>query len=140
LAAISNCLGINTSSMSFTENEAISTDKLHNYLQANTDITHLALVHCETSSGVLNPLEAIAELCKQHGIKLFVDAMSSFGGIPIDIKALNLACLMASANKCIESVPGIAFVIAQKTLLDAGTNAAKSYSLDLYRQWQMLQT
>ena len=91
-------------------------------LQNDPAITHIAMVHSETTTGMLNPIEEVAELAKRYDKRYIVDAMSSFGGIPLDIAALNIDYLISSANKCIQGVPGFAFVIARE---------AEQYGIDL---------
>ena len=93
------------------------------------------VVHCETSSGILNPIEEIAEATEAAGCKLFVDAMSAFGAIPIDVQKVKYTALAASSNKCIEGVPGIGFVVAPKSELEAAKGNCHSLSLDLHDQW-----
>lgn len=102
-------------------------------------MTHVAVVHCETTTGVLNPLDAIAGIVKSHGKTLIVDAMSSFGGVPIDMSALGIDYLISSANKCIQGVPGFGFVIARRSLLEGCKGVARSLSLDLYDQWATME-
>ncbi|WP_338887071.1 2-aminoethylphosphonate--pyruvate transaminase [Aeromonas rivipollensis] len=108
-------------------------------LVRHPEITHLAMVHCETTTGMLNPLEEVAELCQRRGIRLIVDAMSSFGGIPIDMGRLGIEFLISSANKCIQGVPGFGFVIARRAALTACAGRARSVSLDLHAQWQTME-
>lgn len=108
-------------------------------LARHPEITHLAMVHCETTTGMLNPLEEVAELCQRRGIRLIVDAMSSFGGIPIDMGRLGIEFLISSANKCIQGVPGFGFVIARRAALVACAGRARSVSLDLHAQWQTME-
>lgn len=108
-------------------------------LVRHPEITHLAMVHCETTTGMLNPLEEVAELCQRRGIRLIVDAMSSFGGIPIDMGRLGIEFLISSANKCIQGVPGFGFVIARRAALMACAGRARSVSLDLHAQWQTME-
>ncbi len=103
------------------------------------DITDVAMVHCETTTGILNPLDDIAAAVSAAGRRLHVDAMSSFGGIPVDLGRVPLASLAASANKCLESVPGVGFVIAQTDHLDACKGNAHALSLDLQAQWAGLE-
>ena len=105
-------------------------------LDANSRITDVVMVHCETTSGVLNPLNEIAEEVSRRGKRLLVDAMSSFGAIPIDARRIAFDGLAASANKCLESVPGVAFVLARRTRLEACAGKCHSLSLDLHGQWQ----
>lgn len=114
-------------------------DEVATLLQQDADITAVFLVHCETSSGILNPLDAIAEVVRAHGKTLIVDAMSSFGGIPISLTKTPIDVLISSANKCIEGVPGFGFVIIRQTLLAAGKGRAHSLSLDLYAQWDYME-
>ncbi|MEZ9233163.1 2-aminoethylphosphonate--pyruvate transaminase [Vibrio amylolyticus] len=102
-------------------------------------ITHIAIVHCETTTGMLNPIEEIARLGKQHNKIMILDAMSSFGGIPIDMAELGIDFMISSANKCIQGVPGFGFVIAKKERLEKCKGNARSLSLDLYDQWQCME-
>ena len=108
-------------------------------LEADPSITHVALVHCETTTGILNPLSEIAGLVRASGRIFIVDAMSSFGGIPMDIGVLGIDFLVSSANKCIQGVPGFGFVIARKSALEQCAGTARSVSLDLYSQWRTME-
>ncbi|HAO34064.1 MAG TPA: 2-aminoethylphosphonate--pyruvate transaminase [Candidatus Competibacteraceae bacterium] len=101
-------------------------------------ISHVAVVHCETSSGILNPLEAIAEVVHRWDRRLFVDAMSSFGALPIDARALPFDGLASSANKCFEGVPGFSFALLRRDVLKDCADNAHSLSLDLYDQWDYM--
>ena len=107
-------------------------------LAEDADITHVVLIHCETSSGILNPLEEIAEVVAKAGCELIIDSMSAFGALPIDANTLPFAALVSSANKCFEGVPGFGFVIVRKTLLEECQGRCVSLSLDLYDQWQYM--
>ena len=109
-------------------------------LRNNTGITHIAMVHCETTTGILNPLEPIAALAQKYGKIFIVDAMSSFGGIDIDVKGLSIDFLISSANKCIQGVPGFCFVIAKLYRLLKCKKRSASLSLDLYDQWESMDT
>ena len=102
-------------------------------------ITHVAMVHCETTTGILNPLEDIANICKKDNITFIVDAMSSFGGIEIKVEDLAIDYLISSANKCIQGVPGFCFVVAKIEKLLSCQGTAKSLSLDLYDQWKCME-
>jgi len=95
-------------------------------------------VHCETTTGVLNPLEEIVRLAKSYGKKVLVDAMSSFAAYEIDMPGLDIDALAASSNKCLEGLPGLSFVIVKKTLLDESKGNSYSHSLDLFDQYQGL--
>ncbi len=108
-------------------------------LAAEPAITDVALVHCETTTGILNPLDDIAAAVSAAGRRLHVDAMSSFGGIPIDLGRVPLASLAASANKCLEGVPGVGFVIARTDHLETCAGNAHAVSLDLHAQWAGLE-
>ena len=108
-------------------------------LEADPAITHVVLVHCETSSGILNPVAEIARVVADRGVKLLIDSMSAFGALPLDVGAIPYAAMVSSANKCIEGVPGFGFVIAQKTELSAAEGRCHSLSLDLHAQWANLE-
>ena len=116
-----------------------SEDQVAERLINNTAITHVAMVHCETTTGMLNPLDDMARVVKQYDRTLIIDAMSSFGGIPIDVDSLNIDFLISSANKCIQGVPGFGYVIARKQVLAQCQHQARSLSLDLYAQWQCME-
>ena len=102
-------------------------------------ITHVAAVHCETTTGLINPIAAIGAVVRRHGRSYLVDAMSSFGAVPIDLDHCGIDALVSSSNKCIEGVPGFSFVLAQTTALASAGNA-RSVSLDLVAQWRELET
>lgn len=108
-------------------------------LQDDEQITHIAMVHCETTTGILNPVEAVGRLAKQYRKRYILDAMSSFGGIPMDIAELNVDFMISSANKCIQGVPGFAFVIARVDQLLVCKKYSRSLSLDLYEQWECME-
>ncbi|MNN27686.1 2-aminoethylphosphonate--pyruvate transaminase [compost metagenome] len=108
-------------------------------LQANPDVTNVFLVHCETSSGILNPLREIADVVKAHGKSLIVDAMSSFGAVPLTVNDVAFDVLVSSANKCIEGIPGFGFVIIRRSVLEAAKGRAHSLALDIYEQWTYME-
>jgi 2-aminoethylphosphonate-pyruvate transaminase len=105
-------------------------------LRADPSIADVVLVHCETTSGILNPLEPIAEVVAGEGRGLLVDAMSSYGAIPIDLRRTPIDALIASANKCLEGVPGIGVVLARRARLESSAGNCHSLSLDLCEQWR----
>lgn len=105
-------------------------------LASDAAITHVAAVHCETTTGVLNPIQDLGQVTKKHGRTYIVDAMSSFGAIPIDFATCGIDYLISSANKCIEGVPGFSFVICRRTALLACEGYARSLSMDLLGQWK----
>jgi 2-aminoethylphosphonate-pyruvate transaminase len=118
------------------EHAAIDSGAVAASLAADTMITDVAVVHVETTSGLLNPLEAIAAVVQAAGRRLLVDAMSAFGAVPIDGVAIPFAALMGSSNKGLEGVPGLAFVIAERALLSRAAGWADSLSLDLVEQFR----
>jgi 2-aminoethylphosphonate-pyruvate transaminase len=108
-------------------------------LDADPSITHVGLIHCETSTGILNPLPEIADAVAQRGRRLIIDAMSSFGAIPIDAGAVPFDALIAASGKCIEGPPGMGFVFARKSALEQCAGNSTSLSLDLYDQWTYME-
>lgn len=131
--------GIRYDMLAFDETEQVSVTYVDDYLAHNADITHVAVVHCETTTGVLNPLKEIAHLVKMYGKKLIVDAMSSFGGVPLDVQELGIDFLISSANKCIQGVPGFGFIIARQSELMHCKGVSRSLSLDIYDQWETME-
>jgi 2-aminoethylphosphonate-pyruvate transaminase len=109
-------------------------------LDADPAITHVMLCHAETGTGVLNPIEEIAEVARRRGVKLMIDAVASFGGFPIDAAALDAEAIFISPNKCLESVPGVALVVAKRSSLEASAKRSRSLVLDLHHQWQAFET
>ena len=107
--------------------------------KADPAITHVAQVHCETGTGILNPLAEIAEACARHGKGLIVDAMSSFGAIDIDVSKYPVDAVVAASGKCIEGPPGMGFVIARKAVLEKCQGNSHSLAMDLYDQWTYMQ-
>jgi len=113
--------------------------ELDQMLQLHRQVSHVVLVHCETTTGMLNPLAEIASVVKQHNKLLIVDAMSSFGGIPMDVDELGIDMLISSSNKCIQGVPGFGYVIARRSALAGCEGQARSLCLDLYDQWKEME-
>jgi 2-aminoethylphosphonate-pyruvate transaminase len=107
-------------------------------LDADPAISHVVAVHCETSSGILNPIEEIAAVTADKGRKLLIDSMSGFGALPLDATRVAYEAVASSANKCIEGIPGFGFVIARKTAFEAARGNAHSLSLDLHDQWTVM--
>jgi 2-aminoethylphosphonate-pyruvate transaminase len=114
-------------------------DRLKAALNRDAAITHVAVVHCETTTGMLNPVEAIGAVVKAGHRIFIVDAMSSFGGIPMDVAQIGADYLVSSANKCIQGVPGFGFVIARRSVLAEAHGWSRSLSLDLYDQWRTME-
>ena len=115
-------------------------NQIKSILQNDSDVTHVIMVHCETTTGMLNPIAEIGALSKEYDKILIVDAMSSFGGIPMDLDQLGIDYLISSANKCIQGVPGFGFVIARTAALESIAGFARSLALDLHDQWQTMET
>jgi 2-aminoethylphosphonate-pyruvate transaminase len=121
------------------ENEIPSIDELEALLEKDKLITHIAVVHCETTTGIINPISQIGALSVKYGKVLIVDAMSSFGSIPINMREAGIDFLISSSNKCIEGVPGFSFIIGRKEELEKAKGNADTLTLDLYDQWQGLE-
>jgi len=121
---------------SLSEITAPDPAKVASILRENPEITHVAMVHCETTTGMLNPLQEIARVVKASGKVFIVDAMSSFGGIPMDLDESKIDYLISSSNKCIQGVPGFAFVIIKREEMQNCKGNARSLCLDLFDQWK----
>ena len=121
------------------EDEPVKPERIAAALQADPSITHVAVVHCETSAGILNPLHQIAQVVAQHNRRLLVDAMSSFAAIPIDLSTTPIDALIAASGKCLEGVPGMGFVVVRQELIEGAAGNAHSLALDLHDQWIYMQ-
>jgi 2-aminoethylphosphonate-pyruvate transaminase len=121
------------------ENEAASLAKIESALADDAAITHVALVHCETSAGILNPLAPIAAIVANHGRGLIIDAMSSYGAIAIDAQTIPFDALIAASGKCLEGVPGMGFVITRQAAIERSGGNSASLAMDLFDQWQYMQ-
>jgi 2-aminoethylphosphonate-pyruvate transaminase len=108
-------------------------------LAADPSITHVGLIHCETSTGILNPLPEIAAVVARHGRSLIVDAMSSFAALPIDARAVPFDALIAASGKCVEGPPGMGFVLVRRAALERCAGNSTSLSLDLHDQWTYME-
>ena len=139
IAEIADYLKINYSVLDFGELDKANANDLEEVLKTDRDITHVAVVHCETTTGMLNPIKEIGEVVNKYGKVFFVDAMSSFGGIPIDMDDNNIDVLVSSANKCVQGVPGFGLAICKKSLIEHVKGYARSLSLDLYSQWKTME-
>lgn len=115
-----------------------SAKKIAEILNADPQITHIAMVHSETTSGILNDIESVGNVAHEYGKTFIVDCMSSFGGIEIPTEKWHIDFLISSANKCIQGVPGFSFIIAKKDKLENCKGCARSLSLDLYDQWKSM--
>ena len=124
--------------LDFAEDQPVDPARVDAALSEDTSITHVALVHCETGTGMLNPLVEVADVARRHGKGLIVDAMSSFGALPIDLSTLRVDALISASGKCLEGVPGMGFVIARREALEKTQANVQSLALDLYDQWSYL--
>ncbi|MFX1674830.1 2-aminoethylphosphonate--pyruvate transaminase [Paraburkholderia sp. A2WS-5] len=104
-------------------------------LASNPSITHVFTIHCETTSGILNPIAQIGALAHKYGKGYLVDSMSAFGALPLDVQTMHIDAVAASSNKCIEGVPGLGFVIARREALKRTQGNATTLVLDLHEQW-----
>jgi len=114
-------------------------DEVGAAISADAAITHVVLVHCETSSGILNPLKEISDAVDKAGRQLLIDSMSAFGAIELNVNEIHFQAMVSSANKCIEGVPGFGFVIAQKKALKEAKGRSHSLCLDIHAQWEHMQ-
>lgn len=140
ISGIAAVHGIPQTRLVYAENEITGTAPLRAQLEKNAAITHVAVIHCETTTGIINPIEEIGKLCAAYGKTFIVDAMSSFGAYPVDMPEARIDFLISSSNKCIEGVPGFSFVIARRDSLELAEGRARTLSLDLYAQWKGLET
>lgn len=139
MCRIARVMGRAVGAIETAEDVPVSPASLDQALAADAAVSHVAVVHCETTSGILNPIEAVAEVCAAHGRALIVDAMSAFGALPIDARRLRFEAVVASSNKCLEGVPGVGFVIVRRRALERAKGTSTSLSLDLEDQWRGLE-
>lgn len=114
-------------------------DEVAAILAEDPAITHVLIIHCETSSGILNPVEEIADAAHAAGRKVLIDSMSAFGAVPLEVERTKYVAMVSSANKCIEGVPGFGFVLARKDELQAAKGNSHSLSLDVHAQWAAME-
>ena len=117
------------------EDQPVDPAALEARLARDPAISHVAVVQCETTSGLLNPVEEIAAVTARAGRRLLIDAMSAFGALPLDARRIAFDAVAASANKCLEGVPGMGFAIVRREALEEARGQAPSLSLDLHDQW-----
>ena len=140
ITTISRMLGLDTVELHQAEIESTDLGQVEQMLSNDPGITHVAMVHCETTTGMLNPVEAVGEIVRRHGREFILDAMSSFGGIPMSMESTGAQYIISSANKCVQGVPGFGFVVADRATLEATKGRARSHSLDLFDQWHEMET
>jgi 2-aminoethylphosphonate-pyruvate transaminase len=133
-AKLSAMMGRRATLMPVAEEAPISPAEVEKHLLADTSITHVVLIHCETGTGVENPLQGVADVCQRHGKGLIVDAMSSFAALPIDTRTTRFDALIAASGKCLEGVPGMGFVFLRQAILDSCAGNSQSLAMDLHDQ------
>jgi 2-aminoethylphosphonate-pyruvate transaminase len=139
VAGIATALGIATTCIECPENAKPDLEEIRRVLGNEPGITNVFVVHCETTTGIINPVGEIGAIVADAGAKYIVDAMSSFGAVPLNLAECGIDYLVSSANKCIEGVPGFSFVIAKLASLKETEGYARSVSLDLFSQWKGLE-
>ncbi len=139
IAKICRTLGRKLTTLDYTEDRQVRPADVDRALAADPSITHVALVHCETGTGVLNPLHEVALVVAKHGRGLIVDAMSSFGALEIDARKTPFDAVIAASGKCLEGVPGMGFVIVRRSTLERCEGQCHSLAMDLYDQWVYMQ-
>ncbi len=132
-------LRIETVVYEVSEDQPPTVARVDEFLATDAALTHVCVAHCETTTGIFNPVAAIGKVVQRHGRIYFVDGMSSFGAVPLNLATAGIDYLVSSANKCIEGVPGFAFVIAKKAPLLATEGYARSLSFDLLAQYRGLE-
>jgi len=122
----------------YDENQLPDLKEIESVLRNNPEITHVSVIHGETTTGLLNPIEEIGKIVSAHDVSFIVDAMSTFGAYDIDIDKINISFLISSSNKCIEGIPGFSFIIAKRTEIEKCKSNSRTLTLDLYDQWKGL--
>jgi len=125
--------------LDLAEDRVVTGAMVEETLKADPSITHVAQVHCETGTGILNPLPDIAQACARQGRGLIVDAMSSLGAIDIDVSKYPIDAIVAASGKCIEGPPGMGFVIVRRAVLEKSQGNSHSLAMDLHDQWTYMQ-
>ncbi len=139
MAAIARRLGRPVETLDWAEDAAVDPAAVEARLGAEPAITHVALVQVETTTGLLNPVEAVAEVVSRAGRRLIVDAMAGFGAEPLDLRSVPIDAVLASSNKCLEGTPGLSFALVREDVLARCEGLSPSLSLDLHDQWRGLE-
>ncbi len=121
------------------ETQPADLERIEHALNHDPTITHVAVVHCETTTGMLNPAADVGRIARRNGKIFVLDAMSSLGGIRFSIGDVGAHYLVSSANKCLQGVPGFGMVICERADLARTATWARSLSLDLYDQWREME-
>jgi 2-aminoethylphosphonate-pyruvate transaminase len=140
MARSSAAMGLNFTVLEDPEDQPHAPEAVDRALAGDLAITHVAVVHCETTTGLLNPVREIGHVVQRHGRRYLVDAISSFGAYPTDFGAGPVDHLVATANKCIEGVPGFCFVISRRAAMEEAAGNARSYCFDLHGQWRWMES
>ena len=135
------CSYLNRECINYTvaEHETHNINEIEKIIDSHNDLTHVFAVYCETTSGILNPIEDIANLVAKKNLSFFIDAMSAFGALPISSKKYKFDAVAASSNKCLEGVPGVGFILVKNDIIKNSKGNCHSLSLDLYDQWQAME-
>lgn len=136
IAKIASILKVDAAALEYPQNTTPDLREIEDKLKADAKITNVSVVHCETTTGIINPIKQIGRIVAKSGAKYFVDAMSSFGAVPVHLPECNIDYLVSSANKCIEGVPGFSFVLCKLSSLKETSGYARSLSLDLLDQYR----
>src|SRR5437763_2977578 len=139
MAKLTEMMGRKLSVFETPEDVRTTAEDVERLLARDPSISHVGLIHCETSTGILNPLAEIAAVVARHGKSLIVDAMSSFGALPIDARTTPFDALVAASGKCVEGPPGMGFVFTRRSLLERCAGRSTSLALDLYDQWTYME-
>jgi 2-aminoethylphosphonate-pyruvate transaminase len=139
LAKLTRMMGRRLTVFETAEDVPTTPEDVDRLLAADASITHVGLIHCETSTGILNPLREIAAVVARHGRRLIVDAMSSFAAIDIDAREVPFDALIAASGKCVEGPPGMGFVFVRRSVLEQCAGNSTSLALDLYDQWTYME-
>jgi 2-aminoethylphosphonate-pyruvate transaminase len=139
MAKICSYLGRDHLIQETAEDVPVDFEQLDRTLASDENISHVAAVHCETTSGILNPIENVADVVARHGRSLLIDAMSAFGAIPLSARDVRFDAVVASSNKCLEGSPGMGFCLAERGALEATRGNSPSLCMDLYDQWRAME-
>lgn len=139
IAKIAETQGIKTVVAEFDENTPVDNNEISEIINKDKTIKTVAVVHCETTTGIMNDITSLGKLLDGKDVNYFVDAMSSFGAVPVDVEDAKIDFLVSSSNKCIEGVPGFSFIIAKAESLAKCKGNARSLSFDIYAQWDGLE-
>jgi len=139
LARLATMMGRRTATFETADDVPTTAEDVDRLLTRDPTVTHVGLIHCETSTGIENPLRGIAAVVARHGKSLIVDAMSSFGALPIDARDTPFDALIAASGKCVEGPPGMGFVFVRKDVLARCAGHSTSLALDLHDQWAYME-